>query len=154
MKIFFFKKVLEDVNRKNQKFKYAERLLKFNSDFKEIIDIKDSIQAIKAVHKSDYENRPTHTQIALKYRYLLIANLHNGITDSNKQEIAIKYEWTAKNSGHNIYQKFIQVYSTDSRTNKSRTTISNLEAVIIMLEDYPKAKAIAMDELETAKSKG
>ena len=156
LKVFFLEKVLDDINKKNQKFKYAERLLNFNANFKEIIDNEKPKRITKQIHESNViikEDKPSHRQIALRYRYLLMKGFFTGINENNMDDIANEYGWTAPYSGKKIYQRFLETHTTTARTAKGRNTIKDLEGAIKILEDYPEAQATARDELNTAIAK-
>lgn len=63
-------------------------------------------------HVSSSLRKIPHRVIALKYRYLKLAGVNNGITLENRDKIAADHGWNNKNSGRKIYNYF-NVYLTE-----------------------------------------
>jgi hypothetical protein len=97
--------------------------------------------------------------IALKYRYLHLANEHDGITLENRDRIAAEHNWGRKNSGRKIYNYYNEYLFEPNRTMPNMTSdepnyfqaknriLKYLRQAILELKFSPKAQEIANKEL-------
>lgn len=159
LKEFFLEKVLEDVNRKNQKFKYAERLLNFNAIFKKIIDSQKPKKIAESVRKSEekegilvQDTDLSQKEIALYYYYLIESDTIPPPTPKKDGIKNFARRWKRNGesiSGQTLYTAF-NAMSLDS----TRLKVSNLESiqkVLLRLVHSPTAKELAEKEINIIK---
>ena len=148
------------LNKLNNIQFYIHKLL-FINHFKESLD---KVSLLESLYKKYYEesnstkeNRPKLAQIVMRYYYVHASGEEEMFENSHSTKIAaiqaalLNYHWLK--SVKNFQSKYNKI--NFYRTNRiALNQVSNIKYVIdYLLNDYPKAKKIAINELKEARSK-
>jgi hypothetical protein len=130
---------------------------KISKAIDELNSLKNDLLYLDTGEKPSNEsgNKISQSAIALLYFYLFCRENGQAITLSNGTDIASKYGYTSKNSGHKLYQLYTKYGATDYRTCVTESNSSDkakkktMEQVLELLLNYPKAHKLASDEYKT-----